>query len=75
MHALETCEGLDACRYDIVVMLQPTSPSRTVAHVHDTIAMLLDGSFDAVWTVSQTYFETAPAEAARHSRGRGPGLL
>ncbi len=54
MHALEACEELDGCRYDIVLMLQPTSPSRTVAHVSDTLSMLLDGGFDAVWTMSET---------------------
>ena len=54
MHGLETCEGLDGCRYDIVLMLQPTSPSRTVEHMRDTLDKLIDGGFDAVWTVSET---------------------
>jgi len=54
MHALEACEALDHCRYDIVLMLQPTSPSRTPEHVRDTLAMLLDNGFDAVWTMSET---------------------
>lgn len=54
MHALQACEALDDCRYDIVLMLQPTSPSRTPEHVRDTLAMLLDGGFDAVWTMSET---------------------
>jgi len=54
MHALEASEALDECHYDIVLMLQPTSPSRTVEHVRDTLAMLVDNGFDAVWTMSQT---------------------
>ena len=32
-HALESSEAIDATRYDVVVMLQPTSPLRRPAHV------------------------------------------
>ena len=32
-HALEATEAIDRQRYDIVVMLQPTSPLRTAADV------------------------------------------
>ena len=39
-HALETMEAIDGTTYDIVVMLQPTSPSRQPEHVHDCIAKL-----------------------------------
>jgi len=53
-HALATMEALDRTIYDIVLMLQPTSPSRTPEHVERTIRMLVAGGFDAVWTVSET---------------------
>jgi len=53
-HALEEVERLDDATYDIVVMLQPTSPLRRLEHVMDTIRMLVDGGWDAVWTVSET---------------------
>ena len=53
-HALEEMERLDARRYDIIVMLQPTSPLRRAAHVTATVEKLLRGRWDAVWTVSQT---------------------
>jgi len=53
-HALREMEELDGVAYDIVVMLQPTSPSRTPEHVRATIAKLVAGDFDAVWTVSET---------------------
>jgi len=53
-HALQAMEALDGARYDIVVMLQPTSPSRTSQHVRDTVTRLVEGGFDAVWTVSET---------------------
>jgi CMP-N,N'-diacetyllegionaminic acid synthase len=53
-HALTEMERLDSTIYDVIVMLQPTSPSRTAAHVRDTVAQLADNGFDAVWTVSET---------------------
>ncbi|MCB1377021.1 MAG: acylneuraminate cytidylyltransferase family protein [Alphaproteobacteria bacterium] len=53
-HALLTMEARDGVTYDLVLMLQPTSPSRTAGHVMRCIAMLVDGGFDAVWSVSET---------------------
>ena len=53
-HALQACEAADATRYDIVLMLQPTSPMRTAAHVRQTYQALVDENRDAVWTVSAT---------------------
>jgi CMP-N-acetylneuraminic acid synthetase len=53
-HALLEMERQDDVVYDIVVMLQPTSPLRTADHVRDTLQMLIDGGWDAVWTVSET---------------------
>jgi len=59
-HALHATEELDGCRYDILVMLQPTSPLRTVQNVRDTLHHLIDGDFDAVWTVSETDLKYHP---------------
>ncbi len=59
-HALTTMEALDGVTYDIVVMLQPTSPGRTPAHVERTLRTIVDGGFDAVWTVSQTDSKAHP---------------
>ena len=53
-NALLEMERIDSVRYDIVVMLQPTSPLRRARHVCDAIEMLVSGSWDAVWTVSET---------------------
>lgn len=53
-HALTTMELLDGVTYDIILMLQPTSPSRSAEHVERTLARLVSGNFDAVWTVSET---------------------
>lgn len=53
-HALHEMEARDGVVYDVVLMLQPTSPSRTAAHVRDCLAKLAAGGFDSVWTVSET---------------------
>lgn len=54
IHALKEMERRDAVRYDIVVMLQPTSPLRRPEHVIRAIEMLVNEQWDAVWTVSET---------------------
>jgi len=59
-HALNAMEGLDNTHYDIIVMLQPTSPSRTSQHVLHTVTRLVEGGFDAVWTVSETDSKSHP---------------
>jgi CMP-N-acetylneuraminic acid synthetase len=53
-HALLATEALDGARYDIVVMLQPTSPLRRPEHVHLCIEKLVSEGWDSVWTVSDT---------------------
>lgn len=54
LHALDAVERIDDLRYDLIVMLQPTSPLRRAEHVTDAIRMLVNGGWDAVWTVSET---------------------
>jgi CMP-N,N'-diacetyllegionaminic acid synthase len=53
-HALRACDGAAAAPFDIVLMLQPTSPSRRPEHVEASVRKLIDGGFDSVWTVSET---------------------
>jgi len=60
VHALTEMERQDGQRYDIVVMLQPTSPGRRAEHVKATIEKLVDGGYDAVWTVSETDSKAHP---------------
>jgi CMP-N,N'-diacetyllegionaminic acid synthase len=60
VHTLNSMEALDGTRYDIVVMLQPTSPSRTPQHIRNTVTRLVEGDFDAVWTVSETDSKSHP---------------
>ncbi len=60
IHALTEIERIDATNYDIVVMLQPTSPGRVPAHVTDTVAHLVKGGFDSVWTIGETDSKSHP---------------
>lgn len=53
-HALLEMERIDQVNYDIVLMLQPTSPGRNKQHIKATLQKLVSGAFDAVWTVSET---------------------
>ena len=69
-HALVESESLDGVQYDIIVMLQPTSPLRLAVHVQDTIDMLIDGDWDAVWTVSETDSKNHPLKQLTVKDGR-----
>jgi CMP-N-acetylneuraminic acid synthetase len=59
-HALLECEKIDSRQYDVVVMLQPTSPFRKPEHVTATVDKLIKGGYDAVWTVSETDSKAHP---------------
>jgi CMP-N,N'-diacetyllegionaminic acid synthase len=60
IHVLTEMERLDNRTYDVIVMLQPTCPLRKVEHVTATITKLIDGTWDAVWTVSPTDSKNHP---------------
>ena len=53
-HALFEMEKIDKTNYDIIIMLQPTSPLRTPDHVTNTVIKLIEGGYDSVMTVSET---------------------
>ncbi len=59
-HALQATEADDGQHYDVVVMLQPTSPLRRPEHVTATVEKLLQDNLDAVWTVSPTDLKAHP---------------
>lgn len=69
-HALRTMETIDGCRYDIVVMLQPTSPLRRPEDVRATLSALVSGGHDAVWTVSATDLKYHPLKQLSLRDGR-----
>lgn len=59
-HALRTIEQLDGTKYDVVVMLQPTSPLRRPEHVTAVLDKLVAEGWDSVWTVSPTDLKYHP---------------
>ena len=59
-HALTAAERLDGVTYDVVLMLQPTSPLRRAAHVQAVLDKLVKEGWDAVWTVSATELKYHP---------------
>jgi CMP-N,N'-diacetyllegionaminic acid synthase len=69
-HALLACEEDDGQRYDVVVMLQPTSPLRRAEHVSQTLDALLDGDLDSVWTVSPSEVKAHPLKQLRFASGK-----
>ena len=60
VHALGEIERLDSVTYDIIIMLQPTSPLRRPEHVRATMEMLVEDNWDAVWTLSETDSKSHP---------------
>ncbi|MBW2574422.1 MAG: acylneuraminate cytidylyltransferase family protein [Deltaproteobacteria bacterium] len=59
-HALMECEKVYNRKFDIIIMLQPTSPFRKPFHVTETVEKLIKGRYDAVWTVSETDSKAHP---------------
>ena len=62
-HACREVERIDGRPYDVVVMLQPTSPLRRAEHVTAVVTKLVDEGWDAVWTVSPTDSKYHPIKA------------
>lgn len=54
VHALLETERVSGRSYDVVLMLQPTSPMRRSEHVTLAIERLADETWDAIWSVSRT---------------------
>ncbi len=54
LHALFATEEHDDREYDIIVMLQPTSPMRSAEDVETVVDLLISGGYDSVWSVSET---------------------
>ena len=54
LNALDEAESHFKTKFDIIVMLQPTSPLRTPKDVRDAIEHLITKEYDSVWSVSET---------------------
>lgn len=59
-HAIKATEADDGRHYDIVVMLQPTSPLRRDEQVTACVEKLVEDGLDTVWTVSPTDLKYHP---------------
>ena len=70
IHALQEMERIDKVQYDIVIMLQPTSPLRRKEQVVKAIEMLVQGQWDAVWTVSETDSKHHPLKQLKVKAGQ-----
>ena len=53
-HALIKIEKIDKIKYDIILMLQPTSPLRTSNVVKECLYKLVEENLDSVWTISES---------------------
>ena len=69
-HALLEMERIDGVQFDVVVMLQPTSPIREPEEVLGTVRKLVDEDLDAVWTVSLTDSKAHPLKQLVIEDGR-----
>ena len=58
--ALLKMEEIDKTVYDIIIMLQPTSPLRLKSDVIGAIKMIVNGNYESVWTVSKTDLKFHP---------------
>jgi CMP-N,N'-diacetyllegionaminic acid synthase len=70
VHAVSTMEKLDGCRYDVVIMLQPTSPLRTADEVRACLRMYVDNDADSVWSVSPAEKKFHPLKQLSLQQGR-----
>ena len=53
-HALLESERLCGKKFDIILLLQPTSPLRTESDMLEAVYKLIRGEFDSIMTVSET---------------------
>ena len=70
VHALGTCEQTDGCRYDILIVTEPTSPMREPADVEVTVQALLRTGADSAVTVSRIDTKAHPYKVFSISEGR-----
>ena len=59
-HALEATEALLDMRFDVVLMLQVTSPLRDARDIRECLEALANDNGDAAWTVSPTELHFHP---------------
>jgi len=60
LHTLKETEKREKTKYDVIVMLHPTSPLRKAEDVIGAIKLLIKKNFDSVWTVSKSDLKYHP---------------
>jgi len=65
-HALDCIHSEQAIEYDVLVLLQPTSPLRTGRHIDEAVRLLLDRDVGSVISVCKA--EHSPLRAGRLSQ-------
>jgi CMP-N-acetylneuraminic acid synthetase len=70
LHALRTCEEIDRCTYQLLVVAEPTSPLRETGDIEQTVHSLLEANADAALTVSRIDSKCHPNKAFRLVDGR-----
>ena len=60
LHALKKCEESEGQEFDVVLMLQPTSPLRSPHQIESCTKKLIEGLWESVWTVSETDLKFHP---------------
>ena len=70
LHALYEMESIKKTTFDIVVMLQPTSPLRRVEHISSVIKELEQNNYDSVLTISETDSKSHPLKQLEYQNGK-----
>ena len=65
LNALNEAEAHFEVKFDIILMLQPTSPLRTPEDVKKAIECLIANEYDSVWTISETDSKYHPLKQLR----------
>jgi len=68
-HALLITEEIDRIQYDIILMLQPTSPFRKAEHIYQVLDKMIERQFDSVWTLSLTDKKYHPLKQLEYREG------
>ncbi|MDG2252941.1 MAG: acylneuraminate cytidylyltransferase family protein [Methylophilaceae bacterium] len=60
LHALEYMERLKGYQYDIIILLQPTSPIRSSEHIDEAITKLINSNLDSLAAVKGPFQKRDP---------------
>ena len=70
IHSVINAEKFLKKKFDIAIMLHPTSPLRKVKDIKDSINKLIEGNLDSVWTLSKTDSKHHPDKQMMIKKGK-----